>query len=159
MPRRCDGFTTVKYNTFIYQHSTRQVTWNWMGTPEGIFLKMESRSLVYLQFQLSGCAGVGSKTAQNHGPWELVISPCTCNSTLHCLFSISNKTSICISHFLSAFSFPVLSWPFLLYWLIHSFIYHFVQRMLFTEWIIGEWPLLIFRALATLSSQSCLNAE
>lgn len=54
-------------------------------------------------------------------PSELVISSYMCKSALHCLFSISNKAFIWISHFLSAFSFPVLSWPFLLCWLIHLF--------------------------------------
>lgn len=61
MPRRHDRFTIVKYNTFISQHSTGQAIWNWMATPEGIFQKTESRSLVYLQFQPSGCAPVCSK--------------------------------------------------------------------------------------------------
>lgn len=39
---------------------TGQVTWNWLGPPEE-FSKTESRSLVYLQFQPSGCAPVCSK--------------------------------------------------------------------------------------------------
>lgn len=61
MPRRYGRFTIVKYNTFISQQSTGKATWNWMGTPEGIFQKTESRSSVYLQFQPSGCAPVCSK--------------------------------------------------------------------------------------------------
>lgn len=60
MPRGCDRFTTVKYNTLISQHSTGQVTGNWIGTPEEIFQKTEPRSSVYLQFQPSGCAPVCS---------------------------------------------------------------------------------------------------